>query len=93
MMVDGFEIDFTYYTVEGKLIIEASSNSAGFKGVNQTTLRINGQEIIPEISPKGMVSTGVNIDRYSNIPLTGKIELNPGLYKYSDPTRDVEINL
>lgn len=93
LTVDGFKIHFTYYTVEGKLVIESSSNSAGFKGVNQTTLRINGKEIIPEISPKGMVSTGVNIDRYSNIPLTEKIELNPGLYRYSDPTRDVEINL
>lgn len=93
MLVDGFKINFTYYTEDGKLVVEASSDSKGFKGVNQTTLRINGKELIPDVSPKGMVSTGVNIDSYSNLPLTEKIELNPGVYKYFDPSRDVEIKL
>lgn len=93
MLVDGFTINFTYYTEDGKLVVEASSDSKGFKSVNQTTLRINGKELIPDVSPKGMVSTGVNIDRYSNLPLTEKIELNPGVYKYFDPSRDAEIEL
>ncbi|MFC3745588.1 DUF4179 domain-containing protein [Paenibacillus sp. GCM10012306] len=91
--VDGFEIQFAYYTEGGKLIVESSSKSPGFKGVNQTTLRINGKEVVPEITPKGMISTGTNIDSYTDIPFDRKIELNPGIYKYSDPSRDVEIKL
>ncbi|MNI87624.1 hypothetical protein D3C73_1448360 [compost metagenome] len=75
------------------MIVESSSTSPDFKGVNQTTLRINGQEIVPEITPKGMVSTGVNMDTYRNIPLDATLELNPGIYKYSDPSRNVEMKL
>ncbi|WP_246317284.1 hypothetical protein [Paenibacillus agri] len=91
LTVDGCEIQFTYYTEGGNLIVESTSKSPGFKGVNQTTLRINGKEVVPEITPKGMVSTGTNIDSYKDVPFNGKIELNPGIYKYSDPSRDVEV--
>ncbi|MMZ69500.1 hypothetical protein D1872_323480 [compost metagenome] len=75
------------------MIVESKSGSPGFKGVNQTTMRINGKEVVPEIIAKGMVSTGVNVDRYKNIELDGKLELNPGIYKYSDPGRDIEVFL
>jgi len=91
--VEGLDIQFTYYTEGEKLIIESSSQSPGFKSVNQTTLRINGKEVIPEVAPKGMVRTGTNIDTYKDVPFEDKIELNPGIYKFSDPSRDVEINL
>ncbi|MEO2203181.1 DUF4179 domain-containing protein [Paenibacillus pabuli] len=91
--VDGFEIQFTYYTEGESLIVESHSESPGFRGVNQTTLRINGKEVVPEITPKGMVSIGINIDSYSGIPLDEIIELNPGIYKYTDPDRDVEVEL
>lgn len=91
--VDGFEIQFAYYTEGENLIVESNSESPGFKGVNQTTLRINGKEVIPEITPKGIVSTGTNIDSYKDVPFDGKIELNPGIYKYSDPSRNVEVKL
>ncbi|MFE4711181.1 DUF4179 domain-containing protein [Paenibacillus sp. NPDC056722] len=93
LTVDGCEIQFTYYTEGENLIVESTSKSPGFKGVNQTTLRINGKEVVPEITPKGMVSTGTNIDSYKDVPFDGKIELNPGIYKYSDPSRDVEVKL
>ncbi|WP_379139603.1 DUF4179 domain-containing protein [Paenibacillus sp. sgz500992] len=91
--VDGFDIQFTYYIEGGNLMVESHSESPGFKGVNQTTVRINGKEIVPEITPKGMVSTGVNIDSYKGIPFDEKIELNPGIYKYSDPSRNEEVKL
>ncbi|WP_440119612.1 DUF4179 domain-containing protein [Paenibacillus sp. QZ-Y1] len=91
--VDGLEIQFTYYTEGSSLIVESHSESPGFKGVNQTTLRINGKEVVPEIIPKGMVSKKINIDRYSGIPLNEVIELNPGIYKYADPDRDIEVKL
>lgn len=91
--VDGLEIEFTYYTEGENLIVESSSKSPGFKSVNQTTLRINGKEVVPEITPKGMISTGTNIDSYKDIPFDEKIELNPGIYKYSDPSRNEEIKL
>ncbi|TKH45084.1 RNA polymerase subunit sigma [Paenibacillus terrae] len=90
---DGYQIDFTYYTEGKDLIVESKSGSPGFKGVNQTTMRINGKEVVPEIIAKGMVSTGVNVDRYKDIELDGKLELNPGIYKYSDPRRDIEVIL
>ncbi|MNC66638.1 hypothetical protein D3C75_1170560 [compost metagenome] len=75
------------------MIVESHSESPGFGGVNQTTLRIKGKEVVPEITPKGMVSTKINIDSYSGIPLDEMIELNPGIYKYTDPDRDVEVKL
>ncbi|WP_458126755.1 DUF4179 domain-containing protein [Paenibacillus sp. Z3-2] len=93
LTVDGLEIQFTYYTDGEKLIVESSSKTPGFKGVNQTTLRINGKEVVPDVTPKGMVSSGIYIDTYEGIPFDGKIELNPGIYKYSDPDRNVEVKL
>lgn len=91
--VDGFDIQFTYYMEGESLIVESQSESPGFRGVNQTTLRINGKEVVPKITPKGMVSTEINVDSYSGIPLDEMIELNPGIYKYTDPDRDVEVKL
>ncbi|WP_211746957.1 DUF4179 domain-containing protein [Paenibacillus sp. Marseille-Q4541] len=91
--VDGYPIQFTYYTDGNELIVESKSDSPGFKGISQTTMRVNGTEVVPEVMPKGMVSTGVNIDHYKNIDLDGELQLNPGIYKYSDPSRDIEINL
>lgn len=91
--VDGLDIEFTYYTEGENLIVESSSKSPHFKSVNQTTLRINGKEVVPEITPKGMISTGTNIDSYKDIPFDEKIELNPGIYKYSAPSRNEEIKL
>lgn len=91
--VDGLKIEFTYYTEGENLIVESTSKSSGFKSVNQTTLRINGKEVVPEITPKGMISAGTNIDSYKDIPFDEKIELNPGIYKYSDPSRNEEIKL
>ncbi|OZQ59267.1 hypothetical protein CA599_31325 [Paenibacillus taichungensis] len=91
--VDGLEIQFTYYTEGKSLIVESHSDSPDFRGVNQTTLRINGKEVVPEIIPKGMASKKINIDRYNGIPLDEMIQLNPGIYKYTDPDRDVEVKL
>lgn len=91
--VDGFEIQFTYYTEGGNLMVESTSKSPGFKKVNQTMLRINGEEVVPEIMPKGMVSTGINLDSYKDVPFDETIELNPGIYKYSDPSRNAEVKL
>jgi len=91
--VDGYEIQFTYYTDEGNLIVESQSNSPGFKGVNQTMLRINGKEVVPEINPQGMTPAKIHIDTYKDVPFDGHIELNPGIYKYSDPDKNVEIQL
>ncbi|WP_128101867.1 DUF4179 domain-containing protein [Paenibacillus sp. DCT19] len=93
LQVDGLEIQFAYYMDGQSLMVESSSTSPDFRGVNQTTLRINGKEMVPEITPKGMVSTGVNIDTYRDIPTGATLELNPGIYKYTDPSRNVEIKL
>ncbi|MBT2288503.1 hypothetical protein J7E73_05010 [Paenibacillus albidus] len=91
--VDGFEIQFTYYTEGENLMVESTSNSPGFKKISQTTLRMNGKEVVPEITPKGMVSTGINVDSYKDVPFDETIELNPGIYRYSDPSRNAEIKL
>lgn len=91
--VDGIEIQFAYYTDGEELIVESSSHSPSFKRVSQTTLRIQGTEVVPEILPRGMVPTEIFIDHYKNVPLDEKIELNPGIYRYSDPSRDIELDL
>lgn len=91
--VDGIEIQFAYYTDGEELIVESSSLSPSFKRVSQTTLRIQGTEVVPEILPRGMVPADVFIDHYKNVPLGKSIELNPGIYKYSDPSRDTELDL
>lgn len=93
LTVDGLEIQFSYYTDGENLIVESYSKTPSFRGVNQTMLRINGKEVVPEVTPKGMVSSGIYIDTYKGIPLDGRIELNPGIYKYSDPHRNVEVKL
>ncbi|MEE4580421.1 hypothetical protein [Paenibacillus polymyxa] len=93
LKADGYQIDFAYYTEGKNLIVESKSGSPGFKSVSQTTMRINGKEVVPEIFAKGMVSTGVNVDRYKDIKLDGRLEPNPGIYKYSDPGRDIEVVL
>ncbi|MNW25619.1 hypothetical protein D3C74_23660 [compost metagenome] len=91
--VDGIEIQFAYYTDGEELIVESSSHSPSFKRVSQTTLRIQGIEVVPEILPRGMVPAEIFIDHYKNVPLDEKIELNPGIYRYSDPSRDTELDL
>ncbi|WP_036633932.1 DUF4179 domain-containing protein [Paenibacillus massiliensis] len=91
--VDGIEIQFAYYTDGEELIVESSSHSPSFKRVSQTTLRIQGTEVVPEILPRGMVPAEIFIDHYKNVPLDEKIELNPGIYRYSDPSRDIELDL
>ncbi|WP_281197353.1 hypothetical protein [Paenibacillus glacialis] len=40
-----------------------------------------------------MVSTRVNLDRYKNVAMDGKLELNPGSYSYYDSSRDMEVEL
>lgn len=91
--VDGIEIQFAYYIDGEELIVESSSHSPNFKRVSQTTLRIEGTEVVPEILPRGMVPAEIFIDHYKNVPLDEKIELNPGIYRYSDPSRDTELDL
>lgn len=91
--VDGIEIQFAYYIDGEELIVESSSHSPSFKRVSQTTLRIQDTEIVPEILPRGMVPAEIFIDHYKNVPLDEKIELNPGIYRYSDPSRDTELDL
>ncbi|MBT2282675.1 DUF4179 domain-containing protein [Paenibacillus polymyxa] len=93
LTVDGVEIQFSYYRDGEELVVESYSKTPSFRGVNQTTLRINGKEVVPEVTPRGMVSSGIYIDTYKGIPFDGRIELNPGIYKYSDPHRNVEVKL
>ncbi|CAM4384602.1 DUF4179 domain-containing protein [Paenibacillus xylanexedens] len=93
LTVDGLEIQFSYYKDGEKLIVESYSKTPSFRGVNQTMLRINGKEVVPEINPQGMTPVKIHIDTYKDIPFDGHIELNPGIYKYSDPDKNVEIQL
>lgn len=93
LTVDGLEIQFSYYRDGEKLIVESYSKTPSFRGINQTMLRINGKEVFPEINPQGMTPAKIHIDTYKDIPFDGHIELNPGIYKYSDPDKNVEIQL
>ncbi|OAB46973.1 DUF4179 domain-containing protein [Paenibacillus antarcticus] len=93
LKVEGFNIHFTYYTDGKDLIVESESDSPGFKGVGQSLMRINGKNTHPESVFKGMVSTSVNVDRYKNVAMDEKLELNPGHYSYYESGRDMEVNL
>ncbi|OAB32669.1 RNA polymerase subunit sigma [Paenibacillus macquariensis subsp. defensor] len=93
LIVEEYNIRFTYYTDGKDLIVESESDSPGFKGVGQTIMRINDERVYPESVYKGMVSPSVNVDRYKNIAMDDKLELNPGHYSYNDSGRDMEVNL
>ncbi|HEY2493497.1 MAG TPA: DUF4179 domain-containing protein [Paenibacillus sp.] len=93
LKVDGYHIYFNYYMDGKDLIVESESDSPGFKGVNQTMMRFDGEVVYPVGISKGIVSTGVNVDRYENVAMDGKMELNPGFYSYYDSGRDVEVKL
>ncbi|MEK4274023.1 DUF4179 domain-containing protein [Paenibacillus sp. FSL R7-0026] len=93
LTVDGLEIQFSYYRDGENLIVESYSKTPSSRGINQTMLRINGKEVVPEMNPQGMTPAKIHIDTYKDIPFDGHIELNPGIYKYSDPDKNVEIQL
>lgn len=91
--VEGMAIQFSYYREGPDLIVEATSDDPHFKGISQTTLRIDGREVVPEIRSKGMVTTKTHVDTYKNVPLDSKLELNPGIYRFSDPSRNAATKL
>ncbi|MCR8643279.1 DUF4179 domain-containing protein [Paenibacillus sp. N1-5-1-14] len=91
--LDGMDIPFTYY-LEGKdLVVESDSDSPQFLGISQSVMRSNGTDIYPEYVPSGPSRVKKNVERYKNVDLNSKLELNPGFYYYKDPTNQIEIKL
>lgn len=89
----GYQVDYSYYIDDNELVVEATSQTEGFKGISQTMMRVNGEEIYPELVARGMEAPSTHVDRYSNLDFNANLELNPGFYRYSDPSRDIEVHL
>ncbi|OAB44222.1 DUF4179 domain-containing protein [Paenibacillus glacialis] len=93
LKLEGFEIHFTYYMDGEDLIVQSESDSSQFKGISQTMMRVDGNEVYPNSAVRGMVTTSTRTDRYKIDAMEGILELNPGFYSYSDPGRDMVVNL
>lgn len=93
LKLEGFEIRFTYYMDGKDLIVQSESDSSQFKGIDQSMMRVDGNEVYLESAVRGMVTTNTRIERYKIDDMEGILELNPGFYKYSDPSLDMVVNL
>ncbi|MCJ8011445.1 DUF4179 domain-containing protein [Paenibacillus sp. KQZ6P-2] len=93
LKLESYVVHFTYYMDGKDLVVESDSESKEFKGISQTTLRVDGKTIYPRISPRGPNAPSKNIERYPDFKMNHTLELNPGFYSYYDSSRDVEITL
>lgn len=93
LKLEGFAIRFTYYMDGKDLIVQSESDSSQFKGIDQSMMRVDGNEVYPDSAVRGVVTTSTRIERYKIDTMEGILELNPGFYKYSDPSLDMEVNL
>ncbi|MNI26699.1 hypothetical protein D3C73_804100 [compost metagenome] len=90
---ENITIHITYYSEGDDLIVETDSDSAQFKGINQSVLRMNGEDYYPESNPSGPEYVGKKIERYQNVDFNETIEFNPGVYRYTDSALNTEIEL
>lgn len=90
---DHITIHITYYSEGDDLIVETNSDSPQFQGINQSSLRYNGEVIYPESNPSGPEHISKKVERYKNIDPNETIEFNPGFYKYTDSSLNTEIDL
>ncbi|MOA42595.1 hypothetical protein D3C78_1646590 [compost metagenome] len=93
MIDENITIHITYYSEGDDLIVETDSDSAQFKGINQSVLRMNGEDYYPESNPSGPEYVGKKIERYQNVDFNETIEFNPGVYRYTDSALNTEIEL
>lgn len=93
MKLESFTVHFTYYMDGKDLMIESESDDASFKGISQSTLRVDGKTLFPEMSPRGPEAQSKNIERYPDFTMKAAVELNPGFYSYRDPSRSLEFML
>jgi len=93
MKLESFGVHFDYYMDGDDLVVESESDSKEFKGISQSMLRVDGQELYPEYTPRGPSAPSKNIERYPNFKMNQTLEINPGFYSYYDSSRDTEITL
>lgn len=93
MKLESFGVHFDYYMDGNDLVVESESDSKGFKGISQSMLRVDGQDLYPEYTPRGPSAPSKNIERYPNFKMNQTLEINPGFYSYYDSSRDTEITL
>ncbi|MDO7906865.1 DUF4179 domain-containing protein [Paenibacillus sp. JX-17] len=92
---DGYEIEYTYYMDGDDLMVESHSDTPGFIRISQTTLRLKGtkEQIYPEYHERGPNPIGDTVERYPNIASDKEWEINPGIYLFNDPQRDISLQL
>lgn len=93
--VNSFKFHFTYYMDGKDLVVESECNSEKFKNMSQSMLRVDGKHMYPEHDPydSGFDMPSKKIERYPDFSMKQSLEINPGFYYYSDPTREAEITL
>ncbi|MWV45310.1 DUF4179 domain-containing protein [Paenibacillus sp. HJL G12] len=90
LKLESFVVHFTYYMNGKDLMVESDSDSDMFKGISQTTLKVDGETLFPKITPKGPDAQSKNIERYPDFNMNDTLELNPGFYSYHDSNRNVD---
>lgn len=95
--LDGFKVAFTYYKQGEDLIVESQCDDPNFLGVAQTSVKVAGETVRPEMrnpSPPGANSSNKKVDKYPGL-LSKQLELqlNPGFYVMSDKNRKTELNV
>ncbi|GIO34140.1 MULTISPECIES: DUF4179 domain-containing protein [Paenibacillus] len=93
MNLESSQVRFTYYMDGKDLVVESEPVSGPVKGIGQSMLRVDGEDVYPEYAPRGPGALGKNIERYPDFNMSHTLEINPGIYRYSDPGRDVEMAL
>lgn len=93
IMLESFIVHFTYYMDGKDLVVESDSESDIFRGISQTTLKVDGKTLFPKMTPRGPGAQSKHIDRYPDFAMKHTVELNPGFYIYYDAGRDMEFML